>query len=176
MFDEAGQKKLGFTHTGNALEVPPGSYTVVLNNTRKKATVAEDQETVLSAGTLVVAGSGKDLYEVYDETGSHKLNFKYTNREMEFFDGAYVLRLNNSTSNASVHAGDKTIVEAGTVIVPGDGQDLYEVYDEPGTNKLSFTATGKALELFPGTYTVVCKQKKHTVVVKAKQETAVTPE
>ncbi len=176
VFDEAGEKKVGFTKTGAPLTLPPGTYTVSLSNSRKKVKVEAGGKTVLACGTLVVNGVGTSLYEVFDETGKHKLDFKFTNGKTELLEGSYVLKLTNSSKKVAVRAGKETVVEAGRLTVAGDGKDLYEVYDQTGKAKLGFTATGKVMELLPGTYTVKCRQKKFPAVVKPKQQTTVKPE
>jgi hypothetical protein len=175
VFDETGKQKVGFTKTGAPLTLPPGTYTVSLNNVGKKVKVEAKGKTVIACGTLLVAGVGTSLYEVYDETGQHKLNFTYTNGKTELLEGSYVLKLTNSRKKVAVRAGEKMVVQAGRLTVEGDGKELYEVYDQAGKVKLDFTSTGKVMELFPGTYTVVYRQKKFPAVVKGKEQTTVKP-
>lgn len=174
VFDEAGVEQIGFTKTGNVLEVPPGTYRVELNNSRKSAQVAPSTETTLGTGTLTVAGTGANMFRVFDTQGETRLAFKYTNSQIELFEGSYVLKLNNSSHDLRLDVGDDAVIEAGSILVAGAGEDLYYVYDESGDRKLEFTSTGKALEIFPGTYTVVCKDKRFRVVVRAKEQAKVT--
>ncbi len=176
VFDEAGKTSKGYTGTGVPFTLPPGTYTIVLNNTSKKATVRSGEQTTLQTGSVVVTGAGKDLYEVHDELGKRKLSFKSVNGETELFEGTYLLKLNNSTRTASVRPGQKTTVAAGTLTVAGANKELYEVYDQAGKAKLSFTFTGTPTGLFPGTYTVMYQGKKRSAVVKANQQTTVKPE
>jgi hypothetical protein len=175
VMDKSGKKSLGFTRTGKGLSMPAGSYVVVINNTRKAVTLSPGQPTELACGSIMVTGTGKDLFEVYDEAGTNKLGFKRTGGEMELFAGPYMVKLNNSSRRVAVKPGEKTVLEAGSLVVPGDGKALYEVYDEAGKNKLGFTGTGKPMELLPGAYTVICNQKKRPVVVEAKQQISVEP-
>lgn len=176
VFDATGENKLGFTHTGKELTVPAGKCTVVLNNTRQTVTVEPDQQTVVEAGAIAVSGTGQDLYAVWDAAREHKLSFKYTNGEIEVLEGSYVVVLNGSSAALSVAAGEKTVVEAGILVVPGEGTTLYEVYDEAGENKLDFRFVGGEMELLPGTYRVVCEGATVSAVVKAKEKTEVKPE
>jgi len=123
-----------------------------------------------------VGGTGEDLYYVFDESGENKLAFTGTNKKIEIFEGSYVLTLNGSTATASVRPGEETVVGAGSLVVSGDEKMLYEVYDEAGETNLNFKHVGGAMELFPGSYTVVCGGGKTTAVVKAGERTEVTPQ
>ena len=165
VFGASADKPLVVASTGGAVTVPAGPCTVELNKIRKKAEVAAGRETVVPAGTLAVTGLKKDLFEIWDQAGKTKLNFKYTGGEMELFEGTYVVRLNNSSQKAVVRNGERTVVETGSVTVAGTGRDLFYVFDESGKTKLGFTSVGKPMELLPGTYTVTCKGEKHRVVV-----------
>jgi len=175
VFGASDDKPLVTGSSGNAVALPAGTYTVVLNKMRQRVDVTAGRETVLATGRLEVAGLEKDLYEVWDEAGKTKLNFKYTGREMTLFDGTYQVRINNSTQAVTVRPGEKTVVQAGSVVVGGEAKGLYEVWDEAGKAKLGFTSVGKPMELLPGTYTVIHNGRKHTAVVKPKERATVKP-
>jgi hypothetical protein len=175
-YDETGARKHDFTRTGKPLTVPAGTCLVILNNTKRKAVVKPGEKTEVPAGVIVVVGRGKELYEVYDAAGAEKLAFKYTGRPIEVFDGPYVLKLNNSSTTVEVKLGRKTVVEAGDLMVPGDGKELYQVFDETGAVKLTFASTGKTVELFAGRYVVVLMEKKYPVIVKPGGTASVVPE
>jgi len=176
VFDESGQNKINFTNTSKPLQVPAGSFVVILNGSRRPAVVKPGEETRLETGVLLVKGLGKDLYDVFDKTGQDKLHFTRTNQPTELFEGEYVVKMNNASTPASVRAGEETVVEAGSVLVEGDGKTLYEVYDQDSTHKLNFTATGRVMEMLPGSYTIVCAGKQYPAEVKAGQQTTIKPE
>jgi hypothetical protein len=176
VYDETGSKRLHFTSIGKVVELLPGVYTIMLHQTQQRATVKPGTQATLQAGTLVVSGEGRDLYEVYDQTGSKRLEFTRTNNAMKLFEGTYVVRLRNSSQTVSVRAGEQTVVKTGTLVVSGDGQDSYEVFDESGKERLDFTSTGNVIELLPGAYVVVCRERKCDAVVTAGSRTTIEPE
>jgi len=165
VFAADGETKVGFTRTNQPLEVPAGSYVVVLNGSRGTASVSSGERTFVSSGAVFVGGTGVNLYEIYGGDGE-KLQFKSTGQMTELLPGTYEVALHGIRQSVEVEAGGQTELATGRLTVAGDGGKLYEVYDSEGTRKLDFTSTGREIELFPGAYLVrsAAGQQQATVV------------
>ena len=111
VYDASGKNKLQFGDTNGEFELFPGDYTVCLNHTPRRVTVAVGRKTTLQAGVLFVAGEGKNLYHVYDAAGAKKLDFKFVNGETELFPGEYVVVVGKHRSKVTIAAGQRTEVK-----------------------------------------------------------------
>ena len=171
VYDADGQKRLNFKSTGQITELLPGTYQVALNDIWKRIDVKANQQTVVESGSLVVSGSGTDLYYVYDADGQKRLNFKSTGRITELLPGTYQVELNDIWKRIDVKANQQTVVESGSLVVSGSGADLYYVYDADGQKRLNFKSTGRITELLPGTYQVELNETRVTIQIKAKERT-----
>ena len=92
-------------------------------------------------GTLRVLGKGKDLFEVFDETGKNKISFTRTGKTLEVPAGPCVVALNGIRKQVVIKPGEQTALQAGILRVAGIGKDLYEIHDATGTKKLNFKRT-----------------------------------
>jgi hypothetical protein len=73
---------------------------------------------------------------------------------------------------ATVKAGEKTILKAGTVMVLGVGLDYFYVHDSLTARRLSSgRLTGKDIEVFPDTYSIVLNIGKMPATVKVGERT-----
>ena len=173
VFDEAGKKRLTYERpTNSATDLPPGTYTVVLNASRQRVTVTPGQQAVVQAGSLVVSGAGKQGYEVYDDTGKDRLTYERpTNSVTELLPGTYTVVLNASRQRATVTPGQQAVVQAGTLVVSGTGKQGYEVFDDTGKDRLTYERpTNSVTELLPGTYTVILNaSRQHATVTPGQQ-------
>ena len=176
VFDSTGHEKVGFTRTNSEMPLPAGAYVVALNGTRQDATIQAQATTTLASGQILVSGIGQDLYRVFNASGQDKLGFTTTNKPFEVFPGAYVVSLNGARDTVVVEAGGQAVAEAGRIVVQGDGEQLYRVYDSTGERKLQFTSTGKEIELLPGDYVVVLGEDRWPATVTAGERTVVVPE
>ncbi len=166
--DRTGQKSLTGSRTTNAAtELPPGTYTVVLNGSRQSVAVKAGRSTEVQAGNLLVSGTGGDGYYVADSTGEHSLTgSRNTNGAFELLPGTYTVVLNSSRQRVVISAGTKTEVQAGSILVSGTGADGYYVADSTGQRSLTGSRnTNVPFEVVPGTYTVVLNGSRQRVVV-----------
>lgn len=124
-------------------------------------------------GTLVVTGTGQDLYHVFNEKSGDKVNFTSTGSSMILPAGNYRLELHGQKQKITIKPEDETIIKTGVFKVKGQGINLYEVWDKENTRKLDFTETGKGMELFAGEYTIKLNHVDHKVNVKEQDSTLV---
>ena len=176
VFDSTGTQKAGFAKTNSEMTLPAGTHLVTLNGSRQPVTVQPNATTTVAAGSVLVSGAGQDLYHVFGADGQDKLGFTATGKAFELLPGEYVVRLNGTREKLSVEAGAQTVAHAGRIVVQGDGEPLYHVYDSTGNVKLQFTSTGKEIELLPGAYLVVIGEERWPATVIAGQKTVVVPE
>lgn len=146
----ADNNRLDLTSTNTHTELFVGTYTVRLNNTVRTARVEARQITILPAGRVNVAGTGQDLYSVYD-ANNNRLDLSRTNSHIELFAGIYTVRLNNTVRTVNIEEGQPTVLTAGFVLATGSGDGLYSVFDLD-YNRLDLSSIGAHIELFPGEY------------------------
>jgi CTP-dependent riboflavin kinase len=169
---DASGKSLTNADTNTPVELPPGSYTVVLNGTTQSLTVRSRETTTVAAGRAVVSGTGKGRYFVSDASGKGLTNAD-TNAEVELFPGTYTVALNGTTQSLTVRAGEKAAASAGSAVVIGAGNGRYFVSDASGKG-LTNADTNAEVELFPGTYTVALNGTTQSLAVRAGEKTAVS--
>jgi hypothetical protein len=127
------------------------------------------------AGSLMVSGTGKQGYEVYDDIGKKRLSYERpTNSVTEILPGTYTVNLNASRQHVTVTPGQQAVVQAGSLVVSGTGN--YEVFDDSGKKRLTYERPANSVtELLPGTYVVKVGQQSFRAVVRAGQRATVTP-
>ena len=125
-------------------------------------------------GSLLVTGQGKNLYYVYDVKDNKKVGFTSTGQTMSLPAGKYKVALHDTGPEIRIKSNDVTVLQTGVLLVQGDGVNLYEVWDKDKETKLNFTRTGKGLELFPGTYTVILNNISQKITVAAEDTTRIT--
>jgi len=173
VYDAADEKHLKTVRTNTAVELFPGNYLLVLNGTRRSATVAQARRTIVVSGSITVAGSGEDSYRASDKAGKTSLGSRRTNASIELFSGDYTVELNGSRLPAAVQAGRNTSLAAGSIVVAGSGEDIYQTYDKAGTTSLGSRRTKASIELFPGDYVVELNRLRRDVRVAAGKQTVV---
>jgi hypothetical protein len=173
VFDASDQQQLATAFTNKPIELFPGNYTVVVNGVRQPVIVDAKRQTIVDAGRVVVAGIGQDLYYVFDAAGGKQLATAFTNRAIELLPGSYTVVLNNVRQKTTVAAKRQTTVDAGRIVVPGTGSDLYYVHDSTGEKQLATAFTNREIELFPGSYVVVLNQIRRPAQVVAKTKVSI---
>src|SRR4029079_6130859 len=122
------------------------------------------QRTTVTAGSAMVAGTGKDRYFARDVSGRSLTNAD-TNTPIELFPGNYIVELHSTTQPITVREGQMATVTAGSAMVAGTGNERYFVSDASGKS-LTNAATNTAVELFPGTYTIDLNGTKRSLAVR----------
>ncbi len=177
--DRTGDRDLtGFRRTNAAVELPAGPYVVRLNGTRADVRIRAGARVEVSAGVLLVAGSGADSYFVADSAGDRDLTgFRRTASPLELLPGSYVVRLNGSRADARIAAGQRTEIAAGSLVVSGSGEDSYYVADAAEEHDLTgFRRTGTPLELLPGTYVVRLGERRLPIEIRPGVQTTASPQ
>ena len=172
VYDEFGRSNFGSTYTNKEMEFLPAKYVVKLNSVPQEVMVEAGKKTVVQAGLLSVAGIGLDEFQVYDNFDKNLSKSNYTNKWVELLPTDYSIYLNGTKQKATVKAGEKTILKAGTVMVLGVGLDYFYVHDSLTAKRLSSgRATGKDIEVFPDTYSIVLNIGKMPATVKVGERT-----
>ncbi|MGC1242813.1 MAG: hypothetical protein WA874_14575 [Chryseosolibacter sp.] len=139
---------LGAETLGKSMSFFPGAYTVKVNNTEAAVVVKPMQLTVVKTGTLVVHGDTGEFYYVLN-SADDQLNNNIFERPLAFLPGTYPVKVNKTTRNAEVFAGQVTELSTGTVLVKGMTEEHYYVTDTLGS-ALNYQRLNKALAFFPG--------------------------
>ena len=92
------------------IELLPGRYVITLNDSPQTVDVQAGKKTAIQAGSVMVSGTGKSYYSVFDATGIKKLTDAKTNGEVELLSGSYVVKVNERTFPAQVKAGQRTTI------------------------------------------------------------------
>ncbi len=171
--DAAGNTLLADARTGQAVFLPPGAYTLCLNNSRLLVMVTADQMRTVATGKIAVSGTGKDRYQVYDAAGKEIKISQRTNTEVELFPRAYTLYLHSAPLPVEVNGGERLQVDTGRVVVSGTGKDLYQVYDATGEKIRAWQPTNTEIELFPRVYALYLHGEPLTVSIAASELTTV---
>ncbi len=159
----AAGDQLASADTNEAKEFFSGTYTVKLNNISQSATVTAGAETTIEAGTITVAGSGDTDFYVYDSSDAFIQTAK-TGVDVELLKGNYKIKLNGTTANVPLAAGENRTVNTGTLTVSGTGASQFYVFDTSG-KQLSRLDTGTSTSFFPGTYTVKLNKVEKSATV-----------
>ncbi len=173
VFDAKSGEKIDFTSTGNEMILTSGKYIVKLHNSGPTIHIRPNKKTIVQTGVLMVTGLGINMYEVWGNDNSTKLNFTDTGKSLEMFPGEYQVKLQNVSQRVTVFENDTCLVQTGQLLVPGNEKELYDVYDENGENKLNFTFIGNPLEFLPGSYQVKYQGQSKIVVVSPGKTTVV---
>jgi len=110
--------------------------------------------------------------EVFDADGK-KLDQKYTDRVIELLPGSYEVDVRGARIETTVESARQTVAAiTGSVVLQGDGQTQYSVFDAEG-RKLDQKYTNRSVELLPGSYVIGFNNREFAVEVKAGEETAI---
>jgi predicted lipid carrier protein YhbT len=169
------RRKLDEKWTNTSVELLPGDYVVELRGTQLDARVESGREAVAAeTGGLIVRGGGHVRYRVLDEN-LRKLEEQWTNTSVELLPGDYTVEVHGARLDARVESGRETLAaETGDLIVSGDGQVRYAVYDE-AQHKLGESWTNAGVELLPGSYLVRLDDRDMQAVIEAGRQTRVGP-
>ena len=143
-------RQLASSHVGRALGLFPGKYIVRINNSDAQADVRSGESTNVPAGTLVVHGSTDEYYAVMNNAGG-QLASAHLEKPLAFIPGTYNLKVNNTTTPATVVPGITTEVKTGAVVLQGSTDEYYAIIDSAGT-QLASAHLGHGLSLLPGAY------------------------
>jgi hypothetical protein len=133
---DAATKQLASSHGGRALGLFAGSYTVRINNTDAKADVRAGESTNVPSGTLVVHGSTDEYYAVVNSAGV-QLASAHLEKPLAFVLGTYNVKVNNTTTPATIASGVTTEVTTGTVVLQGSTDEYCAIVDSAGTQLAS---------------------------------------
>ena len=147
---DAATRQLASSHVGRALGLFAGTYTLRINNSDAKVDVRAGEPTSVPAGILVVHGSTDEYYAVINNAGV-QLASAHLNKPLAFFPGTYSVKVNNTTTPATMVAGVTTEVKTGAVVLQGSTDEYYAILDSAGT-QLASAHLGHALSLVPGAY------------------------
>jgi len=162
---DATTRQLASSHMGRALGLFAGSYTVRINNSDAQADVRAGESTNVPAATLVVHGSTDEYYAVMNNAGV-QLASAHLEKPLAFVPGTYSVKVNNTTTPATMVSGVTTEVKTGAVVLQGSTDEYYAIVDSAGT-QLASTHLGHALSLMPGGYSAKLNNIAMTVQVDA---------
>jgi len=86
VFDAPGKEQLNSVSTNESIELEAGFYQVRLGGSTQLVSIWAGEETRLGGGTVLVEGTGEDLYSVYDVSGYRKADFTRTNRSIDLLE------------------------------------------------------------------------------------------
>jgi len=133
---DAATRQLASSHVGRALGLFAGSYTVRINNSDAQADVRAGESTNVPAGTLVVHGSTDEYYVVMNNAGV-QLASAHLEKPLAFVPGTYNVKVNNTTTPATMVSGVTTEVKTGAVVLQGPTDEYYAIVDSAGTQLAS---------------------------------------
>jgi 6,7-dimethyl-8-ribityllumazine synthase len=162
---DATTRQLASSHVGRALGLFAGSYTVRINNSDAQADVRAGESTNVPAGTLVVRGSTDEYYAVMNNAGVQRAS-AHLEKPLAFAPGTYNVKVNNTTTPATMVSGVTTEVKTGAVVVQGSTDEYYAIVDSAGT-QLASAHLGHALSFMPGAYSAKLNNIAMTVQVDA---------
>ena len=162
---DATTRQLASSHVRRALGLFAGSYTVRINNSDAQADVRAGESTNVPAGIVVVHGSTDEYYTVMNNAGV-QLASAHLDKPLAFVPGTYNVKLNNTTTSATMVSGATTEVNTGAVLLQGSTDEYYTILDSAGT-QLASAHLGHALSLVPGAYRAKLNNIAMTVRVDA---------
>ncbi len=162
---DAATRQLASSHVGRALGLFAGSYTVRINNSDAQADVRAGESTNVPAGTLAVHGSTDEYYAVMNNAGV-QLASAHLEKPLAFVPGTYNVKVNNTTTPATMVSGVTTEVKTGAVVLQGSTDEYYAIIDSTGT-QLASAHLGHVLSLVPGAYSAKLNNIAMTVQVDA---------
>ncbi|MBI3684778.1 MAG: hypothetical protein HY235_30785 [Acidobacteria bacterium] len=99
---------------------------------------------------IQILAPAQEYFYVFDEKGK-QIGSEHTGRSYTAKPGAYVIKLNHSSHPVSAASNMLTKCEAGAVLVSGQTDQYYYLFDGSGA-QLASAHLGKATVLFPGKY------------------------
>ena len=112
-----------------------------------------------------VHGSTDEYYAVLNNAGV-QLASAHLEKPLAFVPGTYNVKVNNTTTPATMVSGVTTEVKTGAVVLQGSTDEYYAIVDSAGT-QLASAHLGHALSLVPGAYRAKLNNIAMTVQVDA---------
>ena len=122
-------------------------------------------------GALQVEGSTSSYYYVYDQNGD-QAGYASLNKVVALAPGRYSVKVNNSSHEVEVRAGELGKCSTGTLILNGNTSDYYIVTDSSGV-QLGYESLGKSMSFFPGPVRVKVNNTELSADVKLKELTEI---
>jgi len=167
---DAGAKQLASSHMGKPLGLFAGSYNIKVNNSHAQIEVRAGEGSSVPVGILVAQGTTDEYYYVFD-TGGTQLASAHLARPLAFLPGSYNVKVNNSTTLATVTPATTTEVKSGALMVQGTTDEYYYIFDAAGT-QLASSHLGRPLSIVPGEY----QAKVNNVLIPVRAEASRTNE
>jgi 6,7-dimethyl-8-ribityllumazine synthase len=147
---DGATRQLASSHVGRALGLFAGTYTVRLNNSDAKVDVRGAESTIVPAGAILVRGSTDEYYTVMNNAGT-QLASAHLERPLAFVLGTYNVKVNGTTTPATITSGGIVEVKTGAVVLQGSTDEYYAIVDSAGT-QLASAHLGQPLSFMPGVY------------------------
>lgn len=149
--DSSGNQ-LNYAALGSPLAFFASRVKVKLNGSVTNAEIKLNEITEIQSGTIVVRGTTDQNYSVHDGTGQ-QLNYNALEKPLAYFEGSYMVKVNDSQVGVKVIAGQTIEVVTGTLVVKGSTEENYQVLDSTGT-QLNYSSLNKPLSFVQKKYTV----------------------
>jgi len=162
---DAGGTELSHNKLGRSLSFLPGSYTLRVNGTEKKAEIRAGETAIVETGTLVTRGSTDEYYYVLTGTGT-ELSHNKLDKPLAFLPGPLTISVNRTTAAAEVASGAVAEVKTGALLVQGKTDEYYYVLSATGT-ELAHNKLGRSLSFVEGSYTAKVNSTTLPVKVEA---------
>src|ERR1700756_5621888 len=128
---DTSTRQLASSHMGRALGLFAGRYTVRINNSDIQADVRAGESTNVPVGTLVVHGSTDEYYAVMNKAGA-QLASAHLEKPLAFVPGTYNVKVNSTTTPATIAYGVTTEVKTGAVMLRGSTDEYYAMNASAG--------------------------------------------
>jgi len=168
---DAGGKQLGSAHVNGMLPLKPGDYQLKINNSVHPVAVQSKTLTKCATGGVLVSGTTDEYYYVFDTSGK-QLASAHVGGALSLFPGSYQARLNNTNTPTDVKTGPPLVLKSGTVNVEAPTDEYFYVFDT-ASKQLASSHVGRAIALFPGSYTVKINNSDAKAEVRAADATNV---
>ncbi len=147
---DSTSRQLASSHVGRRLGLFAGGYTVRINNSDAHADVNAGESTNVPAGSLAVHGSTDEYYAVLNNAGV-QLASAHLEKPLAFVPGTYNVKVNDTTTPATIAPGVTTEIKTGAVVLQGSTDEYYAIVDSAGT-QLASAHLGHPLSLLPDAY------------------------
>ena len=104
------------------------------------------------SGAIEILASTDEYFYVFDGAGK-QIKYGSTNRAVDLKPGQYNVNVNKSSHTVTVEAKMLAKCTAGTLLVSGNTDEYYYVFDNAKT-QMAYQKLGRPLAFFGGTYTV----------------------
>jgi len=109
--DRSSSKQLAYAKTNAEIELFAGEYLLTVHGVSTPLVIRAGTATTLSAGRVIVPGSGATFFTVFDAKGEKQIAYAKTNQEIELLPGPYTIEMNNIRRTAQIVAGERTVVD-----------------------------------------------------------------